>query len=162
MIRTQQSGSASTQALNNKDVRTWSPLQSRLLLQLGANGVNKKNIPLSTRNQDDFSAWHFERTSVFSIRSAYRALKTTKRTREGWLKGKLAPFTSVDEGVESPLTEGGYYKNMFYLSSESLEKKWLFSMIKSMSEADLTWMLVLAPVVRLVSSVSAGRVDLCA
>jgi hypothetical protein len=87
---------------------------------------------------------------------------TTKRTREGWLKGQLAPFTSVDEGVESPLTEGGYYKNMFYLSSESLEKKWLFSMIKSMSEADLTWMLVLAPVVRLVSSVSAGRVDLCA
>jgi hypothetical protein len=32
------------------------------------------SIPLSTRRQDDFWAWHFEKCGLFSVRSAYRWL----------------------------------------------------------------------------------------
>jgi hypothetical protein len=32
------------------------------------------SIPLSTRQQDDFWAWHYDKSGVFSVRSAYRML----------------------------------------------------------------------------------------
>jgi len=33
-----------------------------------------RSIPLSTRRYDDFWAWHYERTGLFTVRSAYRML----------------------------------------------------------------------------------------
>ena len=33
-----------------------------------------ENIPLSTTPQDDFWAWHYEKKSIFSVRSAYQML----------------------------------------------------------------------------------------
>jgi hypothetical protein len=44
-----------------------------------------RNIPLSHRRKKDFWAWHFEKTGVFSVRSCYRILASTKRVREDWL-----------------------------------------------------------------------------
>jgi hypothetical protein len=52
-----------------------------------------KNIPLSHRRQNDFWAWHFERSGVFSVRSCYRALVTTKRVRGDWLDGRPASLS---------------------------------------------------------------------
>ena len=57
-----------------------------------------KGIPLSTRNQVDFWAWHFERTRIFSVRSAHRTLVTTKKNREDWLDGRAASLSAADEG----------------------------------------------------------------
>jgi hypothetical protein len=48
------------------------------------------NIPLSTRRQKDFWAWHYECNGVFSVRSAYRMLVTTKERRSAWLEGRSA------------------------------------------------------------------------
>jgi hypothetical protein len=46
-----------------------------------------KGIPLSTTTLADFWSWHYERRSVFSVRSAYRMLVATKQRREAWLNG---------------------------------------------------------------------------
>jgi hypothetical protein len=35
-------------------------------------------IPLSTRHQEDFWAWHHEKSGVFNVRSAYRMLITNR------------------------------------------------------------------------------------
>jgi hypothetical protein len=42
------------------------------------------NIPLSTKVQDDFWSWHYEKTGVFTVRSAYRMLMGIKKQREDW------------------------------------------------------------------------------
>jgi hypothetical protein len=44
-----------------------------------------KNIPLTTRRQADFWAWHYERSGVFSVRSAYMMLVDTRERRTDWL-----------------------------------------------------------------------------
>jgi len=44
-----------------------------------------KNIPLSYSRQDDFWAWHYERSGVFSVKSAYRMLIHTRNPRQDWL-----------------------------------------------------------------------------
>lgn len=46
------------------------------------------NIPISTSTSSDWWAWHYERTGVFSVRSAYRLLVGTKRRREDWLENR--------------------------------------------------------------------------
>ena len=56
-----------------------------------------KAIPLSTVNQNDTWAWHFERTGLFTVRSIYRLLVSTKRTREDWLEGRPASSASTTE-----------------------------------------------------------------
>ncbi|XP_073353989.1 uncharacterized protein [Aegilops tauschii subsp. strangulata] len=55
------------------------------------------SIPLSTRNFDDYWAWHFERNGVFSIRSAYRMLVATRQRREAWLEGSAGTSNSRTE-----------------------------------------------------------------
>ncbi|PNT63269.1 hypothetical protein BRADI_4g13587v3 [Brachypodium distachyon] len=44
------------------------------------------NIPLGTTTRSDFWAWHFEKTGVFSVRSAYRMLAHTRSRREDWIE----------------------------------------------------------------------------
>lgn len=55
-------------------------------------------IPLSTRVQDDFWAWQFEKTGVFSVRSAYRLFVRTKTDREAWLDGCPSSSNVDSEG----------------------------------------------------------------
>lgn len=47
-----------------------------------------RSIPLSTRRVDDFWSWHFERTGIFTVHSAYRMIINTKRRREAWLENR--------------------------------------------------------------------------
>ena len=44
------------------------------------------SIPLTTRRQDDFWAWHYEKTGVFSVKSAYRMLVQKKENLIAWLE----------------------------------------------------------------------------
>jgi len=46
------------------------------------------SIPLTTRRQEDFWAWHYEGTGVFSVRSAYRLLILKKENNTAWLEEK--------------------------------------------------------------------------
>lgn len=46
------------------------------------------NVPLSTMNQADIWPWHFDRSGIFSVRSAYRMLIKIKAQREDWLEGR--------------------------------------------------------------------------
>lgn len=46
------------------------------------------SIPLTTRRQADFWAWHYERTGVFSVRSAYRMLVQKQQNFTTWLDKK--------------------------------------------------------------------------
>lgn len=60
--------------------------------------LNQNLLPLDTKSicqirishvtQDDFWAWHYEKSGSFSVRSAYRLLVDTKSRREGWLNGE--------------------------------------------------------------------------
>ena len=45
-------------------------------------------IPLSTRRQDDFWAWHYEKKGVFSVRSAYRMLVSNRERTAAWRDGR--------------------------------------------------------------------------
>jgi hypothetical protein len=40
-----------------------------------------ESIPISTRGQGEFWAWHFERKGVFLVRSVYRMMVHTKKRR---------------------------------------------------------------------------------
>jgi hypothetical protein len=45
-----------------------------------------ESISLSTRNQDDFWAWSYGKTGVFSVRSAYRMLVHNRESRSDWIE----------------------------------------------------------------------------
>lgn len=47
-----------------------------------------KNIPLSYNRQDDFWAWHYERSGIFSVKSAYRMLIHNRNQRQDWLDSR--------------------------------------------------------------------------
>lgn len=43
------------------------------------------SIPLCTSEQEDFWAWHYEKSGIFSVRSAYRMLVHNREKRTAWL-----------------------------------------------------------------------------
>ncbi|XP_073355276.1 uncharacterized protein [Aegilops tauschii subsp. strangulata] len=43
-------------------------------------------IPLCTRNVEDYWGWHFERSGVFTVKSAYKMLVATKLRMDAWLE----------------------------------------------------------------------------
>jgi len=45
-------------------------------------------IPLTTRRQEDFWAWHYEKRGFFSVRSAYRMLVSNKERYSAWLDNR--------------------------------------------------------------------------
>ena len=47
-----------------------------------------KAIPVCTHSQEDFWSWHYDRSGVFTVRSAYKLLVHTKNRREDWLEGR--------------------------------------------------------------------------
>jgi hypothetical protein len=57
-----------------------------------------KNIPLSYNRQDDFWAWHYERSGLFSVKSAYRMLIHIRNQRQDWLDSRAG--VSDIEGAE--------------------------------------------------------------
>lgn len=54
------------------------------------------NIPLSTRRQNDFWAWHFEKTGIFSVRLAYRML-VARREMEVNCRDNVAGRSNLKE-----------------------------------------------------------------
>ena len=44
------------------------------------------NIPLSSKVQDDFWSWHYERRGIFTVSSTYKLLAVTKQQRTDWLE----------------------------------------------------------------------------
>ena len=55
------------------------------------------SIPVCTRHIQDFWSWVHEKNGVFSVRSAYRMLVTTKLRREAWLEGRADPSNTEGE-----------------------------------------------------------------
>jgi hypothetical protein len=47
-----------------------------------------EKIPLPLNRQPDFWAWHYEKSGVFSVRSAYRMLVHTRERRTAWIEHK--------------------------------------------------------------------------
>jgi hypothetical protein len=58
------------------------------------------SIPLSTRGQDDFWAWHYDRSGVFSVRTAYRMLVETREKRTTWLDERACSSGATGEDKE--------------------------------------------------------------
>ena len=52
-------------------------------------------IPLCTKNVDDFWSWSHEKNAVFSVKSAYRMLVSTRQRREAWLENRPGPSNSA-------------------------------------------------------------------
>ncbi|XP_020173489.1 uncharacterized protein [Aegilops tauschii subsp. strangulata] len=67
--------------------QTFMPIDAHVILE----------IPLCTRNIDDFWAWHYEKQGSFSVRSAYNMLVATKQRREAWLEGTAGSSTAITE-----------------------------------------------------------------
>lgn len=57
-------------------------------------------IPLCTKNVDDFWSWGHEKNGIFSVKSAYRMLVTTRQRREAWLENRAGPSSSATEEGE--------------------------------------------------------------
>lgn len=65
-----------TSSWNEQLVRsTFIPIDAEAILQ----------IPLCTRQIEDFWAWSEDRRGIFSVRTAYRMIQQTKLSRESWL-----------------------------------------------------------------------------
>lgn len=65
-----------TSSWNEHLIRTtFIPIDAEAILQ----------IPLCTRQTDDFWAWSEDRRGVFTVRFAYRMIQNTKFSRESWL-----------------------------------------------------------------------------
>jgi hypothetical protein len=59
-------------------------LATTVVHPMDAEGIS--SIPLTTRRQEDFWARHYERTGIFSVRSAYRMLVQKKENCTAWLE----------------------------------------------------------------------------
>ena len=46
------------------------------------------DIPLSTFPQEEYWAWHYEKSRIFSVRSAYRLLVTSRESWAAWTEGR--------------------------------------------------------------------------
>ena len=57
-------------------------------------------IPLTTRRQEDFWAWYYEKRGFFSVRSAYRMLVSNKERgiRHGWTTDQESLITNQRKG----------------------------------------------------------------
>jgi hypothetical protein len=64
---------------------TWN-LQTVEAYFLPMDGELIRSIPLSSRRQQDFWAWHYEKIGVFSVRSAYGMLITSRERRSDWIE----------------------------------------------------------------------------
>ena len=53
------------------------------------------NIPFCTDGKEDFWAWQYERTGVFSVRSAYRMLVQIKEVNTAWLESKAGRSDTI-------------------------------------------------------------------
>jgi hypothetical protein len=45
-------------------------------------------IPICSRQRDDFWSWHYDRREVFTVRSVYKMLVSMSERREAWLDGR--------------------------------------------------------------------------
>jgi hypothetical protein len=59
-----------------------------------------RNIPLATRRQNDFRAWHYEKTGIFSVCFAYRMFVESRERRIAWLDEKESSSSGKREENE--------------------------------------------------------------
>ena len=75
--------------------KTWDvEALNQHLLPMDADSV--KQIPISHTAQSDFWAWHYEKSGVFSVRSAYRMIVEMKYRHTNWLEGR-SEASNVEE-----------------------------------------------------------------
>jgi hypothetical protein len=55
-----------------------------------------ESIPICTAYQEDIWAWNFEKSGLFSVRSAYRVLVNTKKNPGGLARGEAIEFIFID------------------------------------------------------------------
>jgi len=72
------------QELINPALMTWD-LEPLKLNFLPIDWEVIMSIPLSSRRQEDFWAWHYEKSGVFSVRSTYRMLVDNRERRTDWI-----------------------------------------------------------------------------
>lgn len=58
-----------------------------------------RSIPIGIVNLGDYCAWHFEKSGLFTVRSCYRLLVSTRKVREDWLEER--PTSSSLKSVKS-------------------------------------------------------------
>jgi hypothetical protein len=76
--------------------RTWDIQKlERLLLPMDIEAVTQ--IPISYVRQHDFWAWHYEKSGVFIVRSAYRMIMATKHRGEAFLEGRTKASSTRQE-----------------------------------------------------------------
>jgi hypothetical protein len=97
----------------NSSTTSWNSKLEEFFLPTNVEVI--KGIPLCLRNQDDFSAWHYEKTDVFSVRSAYRTLVTTKSMREEWLDGRRREDVDKIMEVQGSLEGVDFYLELVML-----------------------------------------------
>ena len=59
-----------------------------------------QSIPICTRRIEDFWSWHFERTDIFTVRSAYRTLVEIRWHHGAWLDETASTSNQVQEEKE--------------------------------------------------------------
>jgi hypothetical protein len=57
-------------------------------------------IPLCTSAQGDFWAWHYEKSGMFTVRSAYRMLVHTRERRSNWLEHAAGRSNTREDAEE--------------------------------------------------------------
>lgn len=62
-----------------------------------------ESISWSTSPQDDYWALHYEKSGVFSVRSAYRMVVRSRETLAAWAKGR--PYRSNVDSQEKEWTK---------------------------------------------------------
>jgi hypothetical protein len=87
------------------------------------------NIPLSTRRQEDFWAWHYDKRGVFSVRSAYRMLVDTRTRRTAWLE--------ENAGMSNIKGEERSWTALWNIKIPSKLKVFLWRLADSLPTADL-------------------------
>jgi hypothetical protein len=55
------------------------------------------SIPVCTSRQNDFWAWHYDHSGIFTVKSAYGMLMVTKIHRENYLEGNPGPSNAEAE-----------------------------------------------------------------
>ena len=79
--------SASATWDRQKVLVTFLPMDARTIL----------GIPLCTSNMEDFWSWSHEKKGLFSVKSAYRMLVSTRQRREAWLENREGSSTAAKE-----------------------------------------------------------------
>lgn len=85
--------------LIDQTLRTWNKqLMNEVFLQMDSNMI--MSIPLCTSTQGDFWAWHYEKSGMFTVRSAYRMMVHTIERVTSWLENTAGRSNTKEDEKE--------------------------------------------------------------